>query len=98
MLPSGLPLSGITVLLARTAPAEKLIVEACASTPEGKTRRSPGLVGITTVTLAATASASAGTPHWPASAKVRLAPPMAGPPKGPGAWRVSTARQGGRVK
>src|SRR5215470_16375574 len=99
-LPSGLPVSEITELLARVAPAPKLMVEVRVSTPEGRNRRSPAVEGVTMVTLAASACASAGTPHWPASAKLRppLAPERAGPPNGPFGLRVSTARQGVTVK
>ncbi len=60
--------------------------------------RLPAVVGFVTVTLSATAPASAGTPHWPAIAKARAAPAAsAGPPHGPVAFRVSTMRHGARV-
>src|SRR5260370_40042638 len=95
-LPSGLPVSAMTALLARVAPAAKLMVEVRVSTPEGSNRRTPAVVGPTTVTLAASACASAGTPHWPASAKLRapLAPEMAGPPNRPFARPVAAAPAG----
>src|SRR6202035_229049 len=99
-LPSGLPVSERTALLARTWPARKLIVEVGLAMPVGPARRSPSEVGVTTVRLTATDRAAAGTPQRPASGKRRLAPlpATAGPPKVPAEFRVSTARQGVRVK
>ena len=57
--------------------------------------RFPGFVGCVTVVLSTTEVALVGTPHAPATRKVRWSPAeSAGPPYGPGALRVSATRHG----
>src|ERR1017187_2135190 len=57
--------------------------------------RSPWAPGLTTVTFAEIAFAPDGIPHAGGSVNVRCPlPPIAGPPSGPTAFRVSRTRQG----
>src|SRR5512138_2247452 len=54
---------------------------------------------VTTVRFAATARADDGTPQVPATGKSRFEPASsAGPPRGPGGFRVSATRHGVRMR
>src|SRR5262245_2754757 len=89
--------SGMIPLFARVWPArpQLIVLESGPSPPEGYTRRSPKLVGLVMVRFSATALAEAGTPQTPARTNSRCPPDVrAGPPRGPFALRVSTARHG----
>src|SRR5262245_48002875 len=94
-----LGLNATTSLLARVWPAAKLMLLATGMpVPAGKRVRKPAALGEVTVMLRASAFAPEGMPQRPVRAKVRtVPPPSAGPPSGPGAWRVSTRRHGGTV-
>src|SRR5512135_1567715 len=86
---------GATELFARTTPAEKLtvLVPGFGSLPGYRTTK-PVPVG-STVTFRDTERAEAGTPQTPARLKRRIwSGWSAGPPRGPSAARVSTARHG----
>jgi len=88
---------GRVALLDRICPAEKLITLAnrdrWSGGEEGQIARGGG-VGHGQVDRGASGR-SAGMPHWPARAKVRVAPAWsAGPPAGPCGLRVSISRQG----
>src|SRR5262245_56211452 len=91
--------SGTTALLARVRPAVKFTVLVTgADGPPGCSRKYPGSPGFTAVTLKATARASAGMLHAPATGKGRLLlAASAGPPEGPAGSRVSATRHGGIV-
>ena len=86
-------------LLARTIPVWKLMALASgAGLHAGKRRRSPALEGWKTARLIATALAEDGIPQRPVTGKVRTVfADSAGPPDGPGAFRVSATRQGDTV-
>src|SRR5258707_5044789 len=92
------PIGG-PMLLARTGPGWKLIVGLVGGAPPAaRNDRKPPLCGLTTVTLAETATAPVETPHWPLASNGRLlCAASAGAPNGPAAARVSSRRQGGTV-
>src|SRR5258706_6026692 len=83
----------------RVSPATKLRADAVDTTPCGETTRSLGAVGLVTVTLMITAVApDAGTPPRPATVTVVVAAAPSGELKPPVPLRVSTIRDGNRVK
>src|ERR1039457_4591090 len=97
--PVGTPKRASVALFARVCPAEKRTVSSVGVAPAGPRRTVPPVVAPVTVTFAATATASAGTPHGaPVRRKSReLLAARAGPPSGPFEPRVSTMRQGAIV-
>src|SRR5712691_2764910 len=88
-----------TTRLGTVCPATKLRSEAVDATPCGETTRSLAAVGLVTVTLMITAVApDNGTPPWPATVTTMVAPAPKGELKPPVPLRVSTIRDGNRVK
>src|SRR5271169_3757712 len=95
-VPAGEPKRASVALFARVCPAENRTVSSVGVVPAGPRRTLPAVVAPVTVTFAATAMASAGTPHGaPVRGKSRESLGWsAGPPVGPVAPRVSTTRHG----
>src|SRR5882724_8709310 len=73
-------------------PAKLIVLVGGRGEPAGKSRRSPPALALTTVKLAATVRAVAGTPQRPAAVIRRAALARSA---GPSAPRVSRSRQGG---
>src|SRR5512140_3705062 len=87
------------VPFARVRPASNGSSETDSAVPAGPACRDPLAPGLTAVTLAATETASEGTPHLPLTANTRVPfAGSAGPPDGPAGPRVSRTRQGGSVE
>src|SRR5712691_13374605 len=88
-----------TTRLGTVCPATKLRSDAVDATPLGETTRSLAAVGLVTVTLMITAVApDNGTPPWPATVTVIVAPAPNGALTPPVPLRVSTIRDGNKVK
>src|SRR5271169_7061631 len=98
-VPAGEPKRASVALFARVCPAENRTVSSVGVVPAGPRRTLPAVVAPVTVTFAATATASVGTPHGAPVRRKSREPfaASAGPPPGPAAPRVSTMRQGAIV-